>query len=168
MEERAMSDAERERATRVRLHDHFAKTGYSLPVARRNAPPKVLWAREGCKDRLARLYFTPDGWLLITDGFRDSLEGWVGRFDTETTAEDVRSGRIRKDGELHDAVFTNLRKVEGLQKTLPIDLDEWPKATVELGCKHANADVSIRQLAADARDSVTTRRVLRRYLPLSR
>lgn len=139
---------------------------------RRNAPlPVVTWRALGCRHRLMRVFLTPSGWHLLTDGFRVNPEEWlrrIGAVDATGNPETLEDGTevslaARDDGRL---AFFNLREVAGLDKILSLDIDDWPQVRFEVGCNCGAALFRLSEVAEDCRKFRETRRRVQSRKPV--
>lgn len=138
-------------AVRARMHDSVPNL---LPIEYRNSPPLVVWRHSPCNSRILRLYLVPEGWMLVTDDVRVSLEEWVQRAGIEYSVDDFRAGRV--------AAFSK-REVKGHERLLPHETHEWPEGSFEIGCrKHGLAPYVLTDLASDADEARRTRRRVER------
>ena len=133
---------------RVRVKQVLRKTGLPPDGEPDHAPPVVLWR---CPKRhlMLRVFLTRDGWHVLGESMRVSMEEWLRRTGSPFTVEQMRG---------KEAAAMAARKVSGVDKVLPMDLDAW-SATVkfEAGCRCGSAWFTINQLAADCRQARDTR-----------
>lgn len=136
----------------IRSGDRKRKHG--RPEGTRTAPPLLTLRNAGCSDRLARIYVTGDGFLLLTDRFRVTAEQQFRRSQwtdedgnprvvdgVELSFESWQEGRLAAD-----------RFVRGLERLFPLEMDQWEDgARFELGCDHAHGWMRVDDLSERVR-----------------
>jgi hypothetical protein len=108
---------------------------------------------------MLRVFVRPSGWHLLGDRFREPLENWLARTGGEFDVDDVRLGRVAP---------MNARRVSGIDKELPRDIDEWPRdVRFEVGCSHGCgvATVDIKVLAEHCRRAARTKKPVHEEMP---
>lgn len=137
---------------RIRSSDRIRRSGFHAPAAPR---PVVTWRVPACRDRLLRVFLGPEGWRLLTDRFSVPLQDWMTRVDPLGTAAE-------------DTVWVNARKVAGIERLLPPDLNSWPTdGRFELGCKHVHGWGDLDGLRVDCQKVADTRKpVDRSFAPI--
>ena len=146
-----------ERAGRIRMGDWKREHGRPQGDTSKAPPPVLTLRRTGCRDRLGRVYVTPDGFYLLTDSFTVTPDEWLQR--PENRGPDggplIANGVAMTVENLRAGLFTVLgdaRTVRGLERLLPLDLQSWDTgARFELGCEHAHGWMRV----DDLRDRVT-------------
>lgn len=128
----------------------------------KGSPPIVTWR---CTERciLLRVYLTPEGWVLDGQDFKVPMDEWVRR----TTSEGQVLGDVEQSLETYRegkwAAF-NPRQVDGIQKVMPLDLDQWEHARFEVGCRHGHGHQHTADLAEDCSTMRATRRAVMRSI----
>lgn len=136
-------------ATRVRMSDMLSAKGYAIPPGYRHSAPVVVWKTSGCtrkrrQCRVLRAFRSPNGWLVLGDNFRVPPDEWLRRVGTDYTMEQ------RDRAEVY---LVNLRKVRGVEETLPNDLgaNAWSSGELEVGCDHGCIRLPLSALLDDCR-----------------
>ena len=122
-------------------------------------PVVVWWCHHKPRRRVLQVFLTRNGWHVLGNRFRVSMDDWLKRGDSELTAEDIRDGK---------AAVMDGRRVTGVDKWLQLNIDLWPETgTFEVGCTcHATSAIQaeITWLAEDCRHARDQRRVIERVL----
>lgn len=153
---------------KIRINDQTRKKGYALPPNMRLSPPLVVWKRKGCRHRLLRVFLDPEGWHVVTDGFREDAAAWMERM--KAAKPDNSDSNFSLDAHRSGAAFyAGIRDVEGIYRTLPLETAGWPAGvTFEIGCRDANRYVELDLLISDVRDARATHRRKERSIAIPR
>lgn len=156
--------------TRVLMNDNAERLGFTLPKGHEHDRPVVQWRRRGCRDRLLRVFLSPAGWHLLTEGFRVTPQEWLRRVGaTDDHGQPVEVAGVPATMTAHaagDLHFLHLREVDGLYRLLPLPVDEWEPARFEVGCDHEQYEVALADVADDCRRARRDRhRVTRELRP---
>ena len=141
------------RTGRVRMRDRTRDD-----AAFGHQPPVVVWR---CAHKpphlMLRVFVSPDGWHLVGERLRVPLDQWLDRTGSKFTVDDLRDGK---------AEAMNKRRVQGVDRLLPIDIDSWPTdVRFEVGCRHGGGVwAEIAWLAEDARQARNTKKPVRRTI----
>ncbi|ORV33942.1 hypothetical protein AWC00_26640 [Mycobacterium conspicuum] len=105
---------------------------------------------------MLRLFKYRDEFRVVGETFRVPLPDWLRRVGSPYTADEVRAG---------DAVALNPGKVIGMDESLPLDIALWPTGVrAEVGCRCKVTTVPIAQLAADVKQTDTTKSTCERII----
>jgi hypothetical protein len=71
----------------------------------------------------------------LGDGYRIAASDWLGKLSEDLPDE---------------TVFTNVRRVDGIDRVLPLSFEDWPAAVLfELGCHHEHHFMSLDVVRVD-------------------
>lgn len=147
-----------QQVVRVRVTDRLLDSGHSVPRENESGPALATWRAKPCNCRVLRTYVTQEGWLLVGDSFRVTAEEW---FDRVVGAEQVTDDGVPINLESYRAgkigAF-DVRRVNGLDKTVPLDFAEWPAASFEVGCDHGHQYIPLASVLEACREVRETRR----------